>query len=40
MIRFLMNLIRPQPRVPSHIIRDVIARNTATHDDRRQWMGF
>lgn len=40
MIDFIVSLFRRQPRVPAHIIRDVIARNTATHNDRREWMGF
>jgi hypothetical protein len=41
MIDFILRLLRPrQPRVSRDVIRDVLARNTATHNDRREWMGF
>lgn len=39
MINFLLNLVRRQPRVPSHLIAAVIA-TTYDRNDRREWMGF
>lgn len=39
MIRFLMNLIRPQPRVSPDVIRAVLA-TTYDRNDRRNWMGY
>ena len=39
MIRFLMNLIRPQPRISRDVINAVLA-TTYDRNDRREWMGF